>query len=96
MKLEDQVVSLELAQEMKEMGAKQDSIWYWTWVNWNEETEWVLISQYRVAKTDRETFPAYTMAELCEMLPAAYHSHELILDMWQKGSRCTCTNVDTA
>ena len=29
MKLEDQVVSLELAKEMKEMGFEQDSLWYW-------------------------------------------------------------------
>jgi hypothetical protein len=69
MKLKDQVVSLELAQEMKELGAEQDSIWYWTWVDWNDETEWVIISQDSAARTNRETFSAYTTAELGEMLP---------------------------
>ena len=29
MALEQQVVSLELAKEMKELGFKQDSLWWW-------------------------------------------------------------------
>jgi hypothetical protein len=86
MKLEDQVVSLKLAREMKEMGAEQDSIWYWTWSEWNEETKWVIKSQNITAITNREVFSAYTMAELCERLPAAYNSHELIIDRELNGS----------
>ena len=29
MKLEDQVCSLELSKRLKELGVKQDSLWYW-------------------------------------------------------------------
>ncbi len=86
MKLKDQVVSLELAQEMKVLGAEQDSIWHWIWAEWRSKTEWAIIAQDRAARTNIETFSAYTMAELGEMLPAAYNSHKLILDRERNGS----------
>jgi len=34
MKLEDQVCSLELAKRLKDLGMKQESLWYWI-PNWN-------------------------------------------------------------
>ena len=39
MKLEDQVVSLELAKKLKELGVKQESLFYWGYyqVSANEE-----------------------------------------------------------
>ena len=33
MKLEQQVCSLELAQKLKELGVKQESLFYWTYSN---------------------------------------------------------------
>lgn len=68
MKIEEQVVSLELAEKLKELGVEQESEWYWNrdieflyhvrlersaWMTWNETA----------------FIPAYTVAELGEMLP---------------------------
>jgi len=71
MKLEYQVVSLELAKRLKELGIKQESYFYWFGVN----------SMYPGCKS-RETFhphkeaidrgdmvSAFTVAEMGEMLP---------------------------
>lgn len=69
MKKEDQVASVKPAKELKELGAKQDSVWYWTWAEWNEKAEWVLISQDERVGLKKENFSAYTVAELGEMLP---------------------------
>jgi len=76
MKIEDQVVSLELAREMKELGAEQDSLWYWTWARWNEKGEWVLISLEERARIKKENFSAFTVAELGEKLPEGYFSQK--------------------
>lgn len=75
MKLEDQVVSLELAKKLKELGVKQDSLWFWTWAEWNKEVEWVLILEDKRAGLKKETFSAFTVAELGEMLPEGYRSY---------------------
>jgi len=80
MKQKDQIVSLKLAREMKELGAKQDSIWYWTWAEWNGEAEWVLKPQDVIAKLKREHFSAYTVAELGEMLKP----HATALPVWNQ------------
>jgi hypothetical protein len=68
MKKEDQVVSLEHAKEMEELGLKQDSIWYWTWAQWTDKVEWVLISQEERKRLKKESFAALTVAELGEAL----------------------------
>lgn len=73
MELEDQNVCVGLAREMKELGAPQDSVWYWTWAEWNDKVEWVLISQDERARLKKESFSAYTVAELGEMLPDSSH-----------------------
>lgn len=72
MELKNQVVSLVPSQEMAKEGATQDSIWYWTWAEWNGETEWVLEAQDTIAKLEKEHFSAFTVAELGEMLPEGY------------------------
>lgn len=84
MKLEDQVCSLELAKRLKELGVKQESIFYWI----NDE---ILIHREHAYSTidpnltgwsssgcgccsrgenDLESWSAFTVAELVEMLPA--------------------------
>ena len=68
--LEKQVTSLELSKQLKDTGVKQDSVYYWTWAEWNEKTEWVLIPRDRAIKLKKEKYSAFTVAELGEMLPA--------------------------
>lgn len=72
MKKEDQVVSIELAKEMEKLGIEQDSVWYWTGAEWNDEVEWVLIHQDERDRIRKEIFSAFTVAELGEMLPQGY------------------------
>lgn len=62
MKLEDQVVSLELAKKLKEVGVKQESYFYW-------ENETNLI-HYEDIGGVYDIFSAFTVAELGELLPA--------------------------
>ena len=69
LKLEKQVTSLGPSKELKKLGVRQDSLWYWTWAEWNGKTEWVLIPWDRAIKLKKEKFSAFTVAELGKMLP---------------------------
>ena len=70
MKIEDQVCSLELSKKLKELGVKQDSIFYWingviTDINVSPEQTrnlWYPAHSYTL-------YSAFTVAELGEMLP---------------------------
>ena len=71
MKLENQVVSLELAKKLKELGVPQESWFLW----WHDDachhfvgTDW---------KSHRVVAAAFTVAELGEMLPKDISSDEL-------------------
>lgn len=74
MKLEDQVVSLELAKRMKELGFEQESYFRWANINAKDGVVWDL---YVHPSIDNRPHPdlwkfgisAYTVAELGEMLP---------------------------
>ena len=76
MKLEHQVVSLELAQKMKELGFKQESHFYWCGSHSNPDAPWE-IHNWSVRDKDfrfrnyqsNDPVSAYTVAELGEMLP---------------------------
>ena len=80
MKLENQVVSLDLAKRLKELGVRQESLFYFKkeWYDPNPpfrqaDIRWVLRCSYQemsgqTVKVD-EHIPAYTVAELGEMLP---------------------------
>jgi hypothetical protein len=67
MKLENQVVSLELSKKLKELGIKHESIWHWQLINtphprltYNlNPSEWS--GDYRIS--------AFTSSELIEMTP---------------------------
>lgn len=67
MKIEDQVVSLELAKKLKELGVKQESLFVWEAPNteWGW-TDWLVVPTSE--QHDLEHYPAYTVAELGEML----------------------------
>ena len=65
MELSKQVVSFELSKRLKELGVKQESAFYWEIQN----------DEVRLFRDDREgamhpTFPAFTVAELGELLPS--------------------------
>lgn len=66
MKLEDQVCSLELAKQLKELGVKQDSYFKW------EERSGGHVELFHSKATScaHEYYSAFTLAELGEMLPA--------------------------
>lgn len=70
MKLEDQVVSLELAKKLKELGVKQDSYLYWNLTGYGSKWE---LKQYHQLN-ESEACAAFTVAELGEMLPVGVHS----------------------
>jgi hypothetical protein len=80
-KLEDQVCSLELAQKLKELGVKQDSLFYWFRVK-NlglkleiKAKESLVYSSYSFLRDDiYESYAAFTVAELGEMLPDWFDS----------------------
>lgn len=86
MKLENQVCSLELAKKLKELGVKQESLFYWM-VNhqvskddiaYGSYDDWYLeyidevpssILSGENKERQNETYCAFTVAELGEMLP---------------------------
>lgn len=76
MKLENQVCSLELAKKLKELGAKQESAFYWGETSGLITEEEYLdfedfassIGKPQGTRVERH-FPAYTATELGEMLP---------------------------
>jgi len=68
MKISEQVVSLELAKEMKELGLPQDSFWSWQ-IHKKWKTKQLILS---MAKTKPEIFDFYsapTVSEIGERLP---------------------------
>lgn len=79
MNLQDQVTSLEISKRLKELGVKQESLFYWV-KSWDvngyftgdePEIEYLdIIEQYEMEKSI--ICSAYTVAELGEMLPSMY------------------------
>lgn len=63
MTLENQVTSLEISKRLKELGVRQESLWYW---NAQGELEYANPETWVGYTTD---FSAFTVAELGEMLP---------------------------
>lgn len=80
MKLEDQVVSLELAKNLKELGVEQESLFYWIERCNADGTDYFV---YMLANVERPLLKhiniaaaAFTVAELGEMLPKTLASEE--------------------
>lgn len=71
MKLEHQVCSLELAKKLKELGVKQESLFFWEY--WNNQVyavkfkPFVIVPDLSIKKL--ELFAAFTVAELGQLLP---------------------------
>ena len=72
MELEKQVVSLDLSKKLKELGVKQESLFYWHRsydpFKQQENEPYVLFAPNNKAK--EIDFSAYTVAELGELLPS--------------------------
>ena len=71
MKLENQVVSLELAKKMKELGFEQESLFYWIIHRYEPIDLYYFENGINIPFDDEvsEKYSAYTVAELGEMLP---------------------------
>lgn len=74
MKIEQQVTNLELSKQLKELGVKQDSLFWWGDVNFSkskEDYDWE-VNHKELFATNwhiREYISAFTVAELGELLP---------------------------
>lgn len=69
MKLEQQVVSLEYAKKLKELGVKQESLFGWTQNYTRKSGEFKKDSKPYLQYKGSFDYSAYTVAELGEMLP---------------------------
>ncbi len=72
MNLEDQVVCLELAKRLKELGVEQNSIFVWEYYNENFHAVKYFpfsLSASPLTMVNIQIFSAFTVAELGEMLP---------------------------
>lgn len=95
MKLEDQVVSFSLARRLKELGVKQDCVYYW--VGREPDVPYSLtrldfIDVQRIEKDDPThclCISAFTVAELGEMLPDEIVeegvTHALVIEKTMEG-----------
>jgi hypothetical protein len=69
MKLKDQVISLDLAKKMKELGFKQESFFYWEVYDGPINTPELVTQTYpKTVQHNMDYFSAYTVVELGEML----------------------------
>lgn len=86
MKLENQLVSLELAKKMKELGFPKNA--YWTWYT-NGENKHLLHHEDGLRSMECKTFDAYAVAELAHILPkksSGYLLHiQAVGDKWGIG-----------
>lgn len=96
MKVEKQVCSLKLAKRLKELGVKQESLWYYVaQAQYADDEEvdpiWVLRSDKQSCKMER--YSAFTVAEFGEMLPSAIKLNGIssaVLTGKMKNGTCFC------
>lgn len=71
MKLESQVCSLEYAKRLKELGVKQESLFYWSFYDggFSEEEPGITLTDEANHGFEEDLLSAFTVAELGEMLP---------------------------
>ena len=102
MKLEDQACSLELAKKLKELGVKQGSLYYWFKTWWESgangwHSKWEVLhceNDHFAVKGELERYPAYTVAELGEMLPLRHKSGQTLSLVPGERFACGCTGDD--
>lgn len=99
MKLEQQVVSLDLAKRLKELGVKQEALYWWS-DNTVPATLWNFdaLGEEFPNKTDNiGEYAAFTVAELGEMLKDVYFSKwetvwDSVGDNWRGSLNTGTTN----
>lgn len=75
MKLEQQVCALELSKRLKELGVKQESLFYHYNYPYNDgdknfiEDDWCITLRCEIPDDITDTYSAFTIAELLERLP---------------------------
>jgi len=74
MELEQQVVSLELAKKLKELGVKQESLFCWTERTTRESSYMSRMTVVYRTEDDSECLAAFTVTELGEILPDNSHT----------------------
>lgn len=86
MELIKQLCSLQLAMKLKELKVKQDSFFYWFCSNIHS---WHICSKHKIQKVksiekeeNYQTFSAFSVAELGEMLPDRYLSGKTPLNQY--------------
>ena len=90
MKLENQICSLELARRLKMLGFEQESLFYWVMMypgalvlsgpSWIIHTADEFENIKVLPEEDWMAYPAYTAAELGEMLPSHIKQHSMFVD----------------
>lgn len=92
MKLEDQVISLELAKRLHELGVNQDSYFCWNTTGFGEFQSWDIVqNRWRGVRSSLGIYAAFTVAELGELLPGCVESHHS--DMRLPENRWACSKV---
>lgn len=83
MKLEDQLVCQELSEKISKLGVKADSLWWWAKTSREED---YLTDSDHLSLYDEPYYPAYTVAELGEMLPYIIRTdkHDYILGCYKR------------
>lgn len=79
MKIESQVCSLESTKRLDELGVRQDSL-FWYMEILSPERHWEILKWPHPSLNKKEDYPAYTVAELGEMLPDRVSSGFLIIN----------------
>jgi len=77
MKVGEQVVSLELAKEMKELGIEQNSLWWWVSLDRRSPhmyLECIKTTIGNIRPGAKDQYSAFTVAELLNMLPEGYYT----------------------
>lgn len=98
MKLEDQVISLEIAKELKELGVKQESLFYWAnpylekhaiWqlddvVDWSHQEQFKdWFNEHNGENNLKDnSYSAFTVAELGKLLPTTIDNKYNDCTLW--------------
>lgn len=104
MKSEEQVTNLELSRKLKELGVKQESLWWWIKNETSKDNKFGLAN--RELKNERirfysncslkfEFFPAFTVAELGEMLPDEIYNGAILTWKFENEYFCSCKADET-
>lgn len=81
MNLKSQVISLELSKILKDLGVKQESLWYWIKLKSNEkilnyECFYIYHDKKDPLEPTLDSFSAFTSSELLELLPRIINKPE--------------------